>query len=71
MKWQLIASSGITLGFIESIAAKTAVEKWRANRDQHEPYYDKFYNYEVEGNKILFKEVATANDNHTKRIRND
>lgn len=57
-KWQLIASSGITLGFIESITAKYAVEKWRANSGQHEQYYNKFYNYEVQGNKILFKEVS-------------
>ena len=57
-KWQLIASSGMTLGFKESITATRAVEKWREDKKQTDAYYDKFYNYITEGNKILFKEVT-------------
>lgn len=53
-KWQLISSAGITLGFKEAITAKRAVEKYREDQDQHDSYYDKYYQYTFDGNKINF-----------------
>lgn len=53
-KWQLITNTGITLGFKESVTPARAVEKWREDKDQLDIYYDKYYQYTVEGNKINF-----------------
>ena len=54
IKWQLISSAGITLGFKEAVTASRAVTKWREDMDHHENYYDYMYKFSVDGNKINF-----------------
>ncbi len=54
-KFQLIAYSGITIGFVDAITPTGAIEIYRNSIEQMEEKYDWMYEYYYEGNKIIFK----------------
>jgi len=54
--WQLVGSSGTTLGTVKAVTAKGAVLKWRDKKGHADASYDKLYRVKtVKSPHIIFR----------------